>query len=117
MLMVWVVVAFSSSAQSDPLVQAVTTLQRSVRMVQCGLILFLLLFSRFLGVSRRQQGFGIALGFGLFASVELILIALNSGGLLDIARIGLVNAAMYDLALVVWLTYAITLSATRAGST
>ena len=117
MLLVSVVVAFSNSAQSDPLVQAVTTLQRSVRMVQCGLILFLLLFSRFLGVSRRQQGFGIALGFGLFASVELILIALNSGGLLDIARIGLVNTAMYDLAIVVWLTYAITRSAARDGST
>jgi len=117
MLLVSVVVAFSNSAQSDPLVQAVTTLQRSVRMVQCGLILFLLLFSRFLGVSRRQVGFGIALGFGLFASVELILIALNSGGLLDIARIGLVNTAMYDLAIVVWLTYAITRSAARDGST
>ena len=117
MLLVSVVVAFSNSAQSDPLVQAVTTLQRSVRMVQCGLILFLLLFSRFLGVSRKQQGFGIALGFGLFASVELILIALNSGGLLDIARIGLVNTAMYDLAIVVWLTYAITRSAARDGST
>ncbi len=92
MLLVSVVVAFSNSAQSDPLVQAVTTLQRSV-------------------------GFGIALGFGLFASVELILIALNSGGLLDIARIALVNTAMYDLAIVVWLTYAITRSAARDGST
>ena len=117
MLLVSVVVAFSNSAQSDPLVQAVTTLQRSVRMVQCGLILFLLLFSRFLGVSRRQVGFGIALGFGLFASVELILIALNSGGLLDIARIGLVNTAMYDLAIVVWLGYVSVRSAARDGST
>jgi len=117
MLLVSVVVAFSNSAQSDPLVQAVTPLQRSVRMVQCGLILFLLLFSRFLGVSRRQVGFGIALGFGLFASVELILIALNSGGLLDIARIGLVNTAMYDLAIVVWLGYVSVRSAARDGST
>jgi hypothetical protein len=117
MLLVSVVVAFSNSAQSDPLVQAVTTLQRSVRMVQCGLILFLLLFSRFLGVSRKQQGFGIALGFGLFASVELILIALNSGGLLDIARIGLLNTAMYDLAILVWLAYASVRSAARDGST
>ena len=30
------------------------TLQRSVRIVQLGLILFLVLFSRFLGVSKRQ---------------------------------------------------------------
>jgi hypothetical protein len=107
MLLVSVVVAFSNSGNSDPLIQAITTLQRSVRMVQCGLILFLLLFSRFLGVSKRQQSFGIALGFGLFASVELILIALNSGGLLGIAHISLINTTMYDLAIVVWLTYAL----------
>jgi len=113
MLLVSVVVAFSNSANSDPLIQAITTLQRSVRMVQCGLILFLLLFSRFLGVSKRQQSFGIALGFGLFASVELILIALNSGGLLGIAHISLINTTMYDVAIVVWLAYVLARSQAR----
>ena len=62
------------------MVHAVTTLQRSVRIVQLGLILFMILFSRFLGVSRKQISFGISLGFGLFAGVELMLMALNSGG-------------------------------------
>jgi len=117
MLLVSVVVAFSNSANSDPLIQAVTTLQRSVRMVQCGLIMFLLLFSRFLGVSKRQKNFGIALGFGLFASVELILIALNSGGLLDVSRIGLINTLMYDLAIVIWLTYALARCEARDAAT
>jgi hypothetical protein len=45
------------------------------------------------------------------------LIALNSGGLLDITRIGLVNTAMYDVAIVVWLGYVSVRSATRDGST
>ena len=117
MMLVSIVVALSNSAHQDPLVQAVTTLQRSVRMVQCGLILFLLLFSQFLGVSRKQQSFGIALGFGMFASVELLLIALSSGGLLDLARIGLINTAMYDLAIGVWMTYALARSAAREGAT
>ena len=70
MLLVSVVVAFSNSFDHYPLVHAVTTLQRSVRVVQLGLILFMLLFSRFLGVSRKQVSFGISLGFGLFAGVE-----------------------------------------------
>jgi hypothetical protein len=61
--------------------------------------------------------FGIALGFGLFASVELILIALNSGGLLDIARIGLLNTAMYDIAIIAWLSYVSVRSAARDGNT
>src|SRR6266436_9389282 len=118
MVLVSVVVAFSNSTKGDAgvagtdvwgltITLAVTSLQRSVRLVQCGLILFLLLFARFLGVSKRQQSFGLALGFGLFASVELILIALNSGGLLGIAHISLINTTMYDLAIVVWLTYAL----------
>ena len=113
MLLVSVVVAFSNSAHSDPLSQAVTLLQRSVRMVQCGLILFLLLFSQFLGVSRRQKTFGIALGFGLFASVELVLLALYAGHYLDGHVMNLVNPVMYDVATVVWISYALAPSSSR----
>jgi len=107
MLLVSVVVAFSSSSNMDPLVQAVTTLQRSIRLVQCGLILFLLLFSRFLGVSKRQQSFGIALGFGLFASAELIVIVLNAGGFLRVSSASLINLAAYNMAITTWLAYAL----------
>jgi hypothetical protein len=117
MLLVSVVVAFSNSAGRDPLAQAVTSLERSVRLVQCGLILFLLLFSRFLGVSKRQQSFGIALGFGLFASVELVLLALFSGGYLLVPTMTLVNTVMYDFAIVVWFTYALARGAVRDGVT
>jgi hypothetical protein len=113
MLLVSVVVAFSNSAHSDPLAQAATLLQRSVRMVQCGLILFLLLFSQFLGVSRRQKSFGIALGFGLFASVELVLLALYAGHYLDQRVMNLVNPVMYDVATVVWISYALARSSAR----
>ena len=80
MLLVSVVVAFSNSFDRESAGACLTTLQRSVRIVQLGLILFLLLFSRFLGVSRKQISFGISLGFGLFAGVELMLMALQFGG-------------------------------------
>jgi hypothetical protein len=109
MLLVSVVVAFSNSSSFEhgPIVHAVTTLQRSVRMVQCGLILFLMLFSGFLGVSRKQQSFGIALGFGMFASVELVLIALSFGGFLSTRDVGLLNTVMYDVSIMIWFTYAL----------
>jgi len=70
MLLVSVVVAASNSFGQDPVIHAVTTLERAVHIVQLGLILFLLLFSGFLGVSRRQISFGIALGFGLLAGLN-----------------------------------------------
>jgi hypothetical protein len=107
MLMVSVVVALSNSSDHSRLAHAVITLQRSVRLVQTGLILFLLLFSRHLGVSRRQQSFGIALGFGFFASVELVILALASGGFLHQSSLGVVNMTTYNLAIVTWLGYSL----------
>src|SRR6202795_4677819 len=105
MLLVSVVVAFSNSFDQSPLVHALTTLQRSVRIVQLGLILFLLLFSRFLGVSRKQASFGISLGFGLFAGAELVMYALNSGGFVKQGILNLINMVTLILAILVWIGY------------
>src|SRR3979411_71904 len=97
MLLVSVVVAFSNSFDESPLIHALSTLQRSVRVVQFGLILFLILFSRFLGVSRKQISFGISLGFGLLAGVELLLYALNSGGFVLLNQMNRINMITYLL--------------------
>src|SRR3984957_7892565 len=95
MLLVSVVVAASNSVDQEPVVHAVLTMQRSVRLVQFGLILFLILFSRFLGVSRKQISFGVALGLGLLAGVELLLMALNSGGFVNHTNLNVINMLMY----------------------
>ncbi len=116
MLLVSVVVAFSNSFDENPLVHALTTLQRSVRIVQLGLILFLLLFSSFLGVSRKQVSFGISLGFGLFAGVELMLYALNSGGFVKLNHLNLINMSTYNLAIFVWLGYSLSRKAVRIAA-
>ncbi len=113
MLLVSVVVAFSNSYDRSPLLHALTTLQRSVRIVQFGLILFLLLFSRFLGVSRKQVSFGISLGFGLFAGVELLLVALNSGGFVGQRVLNPINLVTYILAIFIWIGYAASRQAVR----
>jgi hypothetical protein len=110
MLLVSVVVAASNSFSQDPIVQAVTTLERAVFMVQFGLVLFLIVFSRFLGVSRRQTSFGVALGFGLFAGTELMLLAMHAGGLIlrtSHATYDLINMLAYNTAVIIWLTYSL----------
>src|SRR5450755_3250723 len=101
MLLVSVVVAFSNSFDQGLLIHAVTTLERSVRIVQLGLILFLLLFSRFLGVSRKQISFGISLGFGLFAGVDLMMYALNSGGLITQKIFNLIDLSTYIVSILI----------------
>jgi hypothetical protein len=117
MLLVSVVVAFSNSYDESPVVHALSTLQRSVRIVQFGLILFLLLFSRFLGVSRKQISFGISLGFGLFAGIELLLYALNSGGFVQLNQMNRINMITYLSAIVVWLGYSVSRKAVRQAGT
>ncbi|MGB9202451.1 MAG: hypothetical protein WCB94_00615 [Terriglobales bacterium] len=116
LLLLSVVVAFSNSLDHDPLVHALTTLLRSVGVVQLGLILFLLLFSRFLGVSRKQVSFGIALGFGLFAGVELLMLALNSGGFIAQDNLNLIDMATWNMAILIWFGYSLSRKALRQAT-
>src|SRR5580700_8701109 len=107
MLLVARVVSVSTnSSDTVPWVQAITTAQRCVRIIQVGMVLFLLFFARYLGVSRRQHSFGIALGFGTFAVVELTLIASWAGDHLSSLGVNLINMGAYDAALFIWLGYA-----------
>ncbi len=117
MLMVAAVVALSvRTADQNPLLSGILTLQRSVRVVQVGLVLFLLVFARFLGTSRRQKSFGIALGLGTFALVELSLIAL--GGVVQSPdAASFINMAAYNLSILIWLGYMAIKSPAREEAT
>src|SRR5690348_536252 len=70
-----VLISINASWQ-DPLLTSIFTVQRCVRVVQCGLVVFLFAFSRSLQVSWRRLSFGIALGFGVVAGGELLSNAL-----------------------------------------
>ena len=119
MLLVACVVSVSTnSSDTPPWVQAITTAQRCVRIIQVGMVLFLLFFARYLGVSRRQHSFGIALGFGTFAFVELTLIASWWGDHLSTLAMNLINMGAYNTALFIWLGYTLAKSPARdAAST
>src|ERR1700679_1896703 len=65
----------SSESGGDRVVEAALSFDRSLRLMQVGLFLLLMLLCRFLKNFSRQQVFGIALGFGLFAGAELIRVS------------------------------------------
>jgi len=113
MLMVAGVVAASvHGGDQSPLPAGILILERSVRVVQCGLVLFLLVFSRYLGTSWQQKSFGIALGFGFFAWVELSLVAL--GSLFNSPRVtSLVNMVAYNVTILIWFSYTLAKSPAR----
>jgi len=106
MLLVAGVVAVSTnSSEVAPWMQAIITSQRCVRMVQVGMVMFLLFFANYVGVSRKQHSFGIALGFGSFACFELLLISSWIGSHLNGPTISLVNMTAYNCSLSLWLGY------------
>ena len=101
----WAIGTLHAEAR-DPITTVVLLADRSVRMMQCGLVFFLLLFSEYLGISRRHVLFGIALGFGLFASVNmLVATGMAHRGFLHPYVLRRINMAAYDIAALVWLAY------------
>ena len=59
------------------LIPSLAVLQRSVRLLQCGLLAFLFVFAHSFGLSWKNRTFGIALGFGIAATISLVLAAIR----------------------------------------
>ncbi|HKW26386.1 MAG TPA: hypothetical protein VJN48_11420 [Terriglobales bacterium] len=97
----------STSSAMGSLAVGLMTLERSVRVMQCGLVLFLLMFSRYLGSSWRHRSFGIALGFGIFAVVEFALLGLQFANVIDRSTLNIFSMGAYDTAIGIWLAYVI----------
>jgi hypothetical protein len=107
LLVLSIVNAFSSQgATADRVVVAVLALERSVRVVQCGLFLLLMVLCHFVRHCWRQHVFGIALGFGVFASIELILVSIVMHyGDGPAAIVSLLKSAAYNAITLVWIVY------------
>jgi hypothetical protein len=107
LLLLSIVNAFSSQqASADRVVSAVLAFDRSVRVMQCGLFFLLMILCRLLRNCWRQHVFGIALGFGIFASIELILVSIVMHfGDGPAAILSLVKSAAYNGVTLVWIMY------------
>lgn len=107
LLLLAIVGALSSrEASADRVVAAVLAFERSVRLMQCGLFVLLMLLCRVLRDCWRQQVFGIALGFGVFASIELILISLVMWyGDRPVEIVSLVKSVAYNAVTLLWIGY------------
>jgi hypothetical protein len=116
LLVAGVVSVSTNSSDTPPWIQAIVTAQRCVRIIQVGMVLFLLSFARYLGVSRRQHSFGIALGFGSFSFVELALVASWAGNHLGTRWVSIINMSAYNATLLIWLGYTLVKSPAREAA-
>jgi len=97
----------SSAVVSDSLLAGIMLLNRSVVIIQAGLLLFLFLFSRMFGLSWRNYTFGIALGCGIFASTEIAGWTLGLAAATERSKdlLNLLPTGSYHVSVLVWLGY------------
>jgi hypothetical protein len=112
MLFIWAAVflliaagttAFATSGpESSRLQAAFTVVERSMRLMECGLLLLFFFFERRLGLSWRNPNVGIAIGLGVTASVGLICSYVQSRFPAQALQVGMVNTSAYIGVLAFW---------------
>lgn len=81
-------------------------LGRTASILQCGLLLVLFLFSSYIGISVRNPVFGISLGLGIFACVDLVAAAIRAEfGSQATTSLDYYTMGVYHCCVVVWLAY------------
>jgi len=105
--MAWLsAVTTSNSSNPDLITSTILMVDRNVRVMLCGLVFFLLMFSEYLGISRRHVLFGVAVGFGFFSAMHmLVATALSHPTILHRNTLTLINSAAYVISCIVWLGY------------
>lgn len=93
-------------SSADRVLTVVLALDRNMRQMQCGVFLLVLLLCRTFRNFWRDHVFGIALGFGVFAGVELALVTfLSRFGEGHIASVSLIKSMAYTAVLSLWIGY------------
>jgi hypothetical protein len=78
----------------------------ALNIVQCGLLAFVFLWYRFLRLKMQGLVVGIALGMGLIAGLDPLLIALKDFRTMDALLVNLLQMGAYHISVLIWLYYA-----------
>jgi hypothetical protein len=101
-----IVMAMTSNHQDMSFTSSfLMTLERSILMMQCGLVIFMFLFAPHLGLTLRHHLFGIAIGFGLTASGDLISATLMAYGLGSSSVLSIMKMLVEIAAFSLWTYY------------
>lgn len=108
--MVLVLVAFASAATLSPhgssIPIAALVMERTLRVLQVGLLAFLFLFTSYFGVVLADVLFGVAMGFGLFGALSIVLVAIRLYfGPPVVGFYTLATSASYNVAVFIWAAF------------
>ncbi|HUS18478.1 MAG TPA: hypothetical protein VMZ25_02410, partial [Terriglobales bacterium] len=115
LLLVSGLIGFTSPGSSaDHLMLTIANLERGVRLMQCGMLLFIAVFSARLGLTWRDLPCGIALGFGIFACTDLTLYSLRAQlGPAWNGTISRISSSVYVLSGLTWVAFTLLPQAAR----
>jgi hypothetical protein len=107
LVVISLIVGFSSTRNEQlPYITSILVLERCVRLIQCGLLLFLFAFASALSITWKHYLFGIALGFGILAATQTVITSmLSAAGASGTAAYILLKPGMYLFVLGLWLYY------------
>lgn len=106
------------NAHVDSISNTILLVDRNVRVMLCGLVFFLLMFSEYLGISRRHLLFGVAVGFGFASSIRmLVTTAMAHQTVLHRSTLSAINSGAYVIACMIWLGYIANRGTLLAGET
>ena len=110
MLLTIVLAWFAPGTGAGQVMAKFYVIERTVSLLQSALLISLLLFSRYFSISWRSHAFGIALGFGIYASVNLAVYAIRAriepagtNSVTDLLTLTI--GAVYLCSVVVWMAY------------
>jgi hypothetical protein len=92
----------TAGSQANRLVAAVALVERSMRLMQCGLLLLFFFFERRLGLSWRNHNMAIALGLGAGAAMDLTVSYLKAHYSVFGNTFGIANSIFYLGVLCFW---------------
>ena len=96
----------SNHSRLDDITSTILLVDRNVRVMLCGLVFFLLMFSEYLGISRRHVMFGVAVGFGFLSAIHmLVAMAITHPTVLHRSTLTAINSGAYVIACLIWLFY------------
>jgi len=86
--------------------KGILVIEQAMRIIEVGLLMFLFVCSSAFGLHWKQSEFGIALGLGLFATIELTAVTLRSQvGAQGSDILNVVRILAFTTSLLIWLGY------------
>jgi hypothetical protein len=99
------VAAYTAGSGTSRLAASILVSNKIVSIIQCGLVILLVLFSRYFHLSWRKYSFGIALGLGIYASVGIATMAVATQFGSNANVLHFIQMGTYHCCVLVWLFY------------